>query len=57
MLFCCLLIFFKIIFFPKFSQEYEQGVNSFDPDQARRFVWPDLGPNCFQKLLGDEELI
>ena len=20
--------------------------NSLDPDQARHFVWPDLGPNC-----------
>ena len=24
--------------------------NSLDPDQARRFVGPDLGPNCFQRL-------
>ena len=24
--------------------------NSLDPDQARRFVGPDLGPNCLQKL-------
>ena len=24
--------------------------NSSDPDQARRFVGPDLGPNCLQKL-------
>ena len=23
--------------------------NSLDPDQARHFVWPDLGPNCLQK--------
>ena len=23
--------------------------NSLDPDQARRFVGPDLGPNCLQK--------
>ena len=28
--------------------------NSLDPDQARRFVWPDLGPNCFQKLSADD---
>ena len=24
--------------------------NSADPDQARRYVGPDLGPNCLQKL-------
>ena len=24
--------------------------NSLDPDQARRFVGPDLGPNCLQRL-------
>ena len=22
-----------------------------DPDQARHFVGPDIGPNCLQKLL------
>ena len=24
-----------------------------DPDQARHFVMPDLGPNCLQKLSAD----
>ena len=24
--------------------------NSLDPDQARHFVRPDLGSNCFQRL-------
>ena len=28
--------------------------NSLDPDQARHFVGPDLGPNCLQKLSEDE---
>ena len=27
-----------------------QVSNSLDPDQARHFVWPDLGPNCLQRL-------
>ena len=27
--------------------------NSLDPDQARRFVRPDLGPNCLQRLSAD----
>ena len=24
-----------------------------DPDQAPQNVWPDLGPNCLQKLSAD----
>ena len=27
--------------------------NSLDPDQARHFVGPDLGPNCLQRLPAD----
>ena len=27
--------------------------NSLDPDQARQFVGPGLGPNCLQRLLAD----
>ena len=27
--------------------------NSLDPDQARHFVGPDLGPNCLQRLSTD----
>ena len=27
--------------------------NSLDPDQARRFVGPDLGPNYLQRLAAD----
>ena len=26
---------------------------SLDPDQARHFVGPDLGPNCLQRLSAD----
>ena len=29
--------------------------NSFDPDQARHFVRPNLGPNCLQRLSGDDQ--
>ena len=29
-------------------------LNSLDPDQARHFVGPDLGPNCLQKLSADD---
>ena len=28
--------------------------SSFDPDQARRFVGPDLGPNCLQRISADD---
>ena len=28
-------------------------VNSLDADQARRFVGPDLGPKCLQRLSAD----
>ena len=29
--------------------------NSLDPDQARHFVGPDLGPNCMQRLSADNK--
>ena len=28
--------------------------NSLDPDQARHFVGPDLGPKCFKRLSADK---
>ena len=28
--------------------------NSLDPDLARHSIGPDLGPNCLQKLSGDD---
>ena len=27
-----------------------------DPDQGRHSVSPDLGPNCLQKLLGEDKV-
>ena len=29
--------------------------NSLDPDQARQYVGPDLGPNCLQRLSADNK--
>ena len=29
--------------------------NSLDPDQARHFVGPNLGPNCLQSLSVDDK--
>ena len=28
--------------------------NSLDPDQARQFVGPDLGPDCLRRLSADQ---
>ena len=42
MLFCRLLIFFKINFFEKFFQEYHLSV--------KHFVGPDLGQICLQRI-------
>ena len=38
-------IFFKTI----------RASNSLDPDQARHFDGPDLGPNCLQRLSADDK--
>ena len=49
--FACLLIFFKINFFKKkYFRNTVRVSNSFDPDQDRHSVGPDLGPNCLQRL-------
>ena len=46
--------YFKISNFKKFFQDLYQIVsNSLDPDQDQRFVGPDLGPNCLQRLSAD----
>ena len=40
--------FFKINYFEKIFQESIRVSNRLDPDQALRFVGPDLGPTCLQ---------
>ena len=46
--------FFKIIFFFKNClRNTIRESNSFDPDQDRHYVKPDLGPNCLQRLSAD----
>ena len=42
--------FLKINFFKKLFQNTIIVSNNLDPDQAWRFVDPDLGPNCLQML-------
>ena len=50
--FCHLLIFFK--FFQSCRKMIRMSNTcSLDPDQARRFVGPDLGPNCLQRISVD----
>ena len=55
--FCCgLLTFFKLNFFNKiFSGTLPECQNSLDPDQDIYSVGPDLGPNCLQRLSGDDK--
>ena len=45
--------FFQNQFFSKNSNTIKVS-NSLDPDQARHFVGPDLGPNCLQRLSEDD---
>ena len=52
--YCRLLTFFKINFFKKFFQDAIRVSNGLDPDQDRRSVGPDLGPNCLQRLSADD---
>ena len=56
MLFSRLLIFFfsKLTIFKKDNFNNTIRVSySLDSDQARRFVGPDLGPDCLQRLSED----
>ena len=47
-------IFFKsFFFFKKIFLKYKVS-NSLDPDQARHFVGPDVGPNCLQRCADDK---
>ena len=56
-----IVYFFMIDFFSqkltfsKYSFGYTvRASNGLDPDQGRRFVGPDLGPSCLQRLSGDD---
>ena len=46
--------FLKISFLKISFRNTIRAANSLDPDQARHFVGPDLGPNCFQSLSADD---
>ena len=51
--YCRLLIFFQKFTFSKMFYDIFRVLISLDTDQARRFVGPDLGPNCLQRLSAD----
>ena len=46
--------FFQNQLFQKILSWIPSVSNSLDPDQARHFVGPDLGPNCLQRLSADD---
>ena len=56
--FCCLLIFSKSTFSKNSFRNTIRVSNSLDPDQARHFVGPVLGPgpSCLQKLSADDTM-
>ena len=56
MLFCRLLIFSKSSFSKNSFRITLRLSSSLDPDRARLFVGPDLGPNCLQKFSADDTL-
>ena len=48
--------FFKINFLKKNHSGTLKVSNSLDPAQDRRFVGPDLHPNCIQRLSADNNV-
>ena len=48
--------FFQNIFFLNLKiPSWIRVSNGLDPDQDQRFVGPDLGPNCLQRLSADDK--
>ena len=52
------MVFRRLLVFPlNLKHSYRMStrvVNRLDPDQARRFVLPDLDPTCLQRLSADD---
>ena len=51
----CWLFFSKLSFSKIYFRSTIRVSNSSDSDQDRRFVGPDLGPNCLQRLFADDK--
>ena len=47
--------FFKLTFSKNISRNTIRVSNSLDPDQARRFVGPYIGPNTLQRLSAEDK--
>ena len=54
MLFCRLLIFFKINFFEQIFREYHLTVKQFGSRSGPTFCCPDQDPICLQRLSADD---
>ena len=55
LVFCSMLLSFSKFTLSEISFRNTIRVsNSFDPDQARCFFGPDLGPNCLEMLSADD---
>ena len=54
MVFRRLIFFFSKLTFSRTFRKTIRVSNSLDPEQARCFVGPDLGPNCMQILAVDD---
>ena len=52
--FCRLPFSFKINLLKNSFRNTIRMSNSLDPDQARRFIGSDLGPNCLPRLSADD---
>ena len=50
----CRFFFQKNFFRKKYFRNTIRVSNCLDPDQARHYVGPDLGPNYLQKLSADD---
>ena len=53
---CCVILhtFYDFCEFSFFDFPPEKVSNSMDPDPARRFVGPDLGPKCLQNVSAED---
>ena len=47
---------FVVVFLKKSLGNISGASSSLDLDHARRFVGPDLGPNCLQRLSADDTI-
>ena len=56
MIFYHLLTFSKLTFSKNPFGNAIRVSKGLDPDQAGRLVWPNLGPNCLQRLLAEDKV-